>query len=1206
MQDDNGIAAFMAKLQVLAPYFIEHIIGLSPAAEQWQQFSSAHEYFLGDEIAASPMFDDEYYENEIHRRGLPPPAPGEALLRHWLRVGAAARVVPTPWFDEAFYLRCNPDVAELRLFGFVHFLLYGLHEGRRPTPWFDPEWYGAASAVASAAPAYLRFLTQGGPIGVSPSRGLRLLGWEGFDQPALLARCRALQDALAELSVSLDPPALDRLLGVFEPEVYRRAARLEPQVTETGALRHFLADGLWRGLPCGPLFDAAVYSQALQSGAAALPARARDEPALLHWARHGAEAGIVPVAWFDADFYLAAHPALRSAGGAAYTHFLDHGLFENRAPNAWFAPSGASAAARPGEPAFLGFLRLGRVDGGAAHRLLDGFALSEADLGTLTRLFPQIADTLAQLEAALPPGFLRIFHAMFVPDHYLRAAGLAADTGPVAALAHFLAHGLAAGIDPSPLFDAAVYRQGVALCGDLPPVGDTPPLLHFLHHGIWRRVTPTLRFDPAYYASRYDDLDADEVFGYEHFITHGLREGRTPTVWFDAAFCAARLPGDPAVPAYLRAWLGGLDQGVVASPLLARLLGEAVAPGVVTATSFTRLIATRGPAAAEDLDALLLLFVPEAYDGAGELPASADAQERLQHFLAIGLSRGDPIGPLLEPQTYLANLAHAGLPPPELPLPLHFARVGMARRILPCALFDEAAYLFFNPELAASGMWSFEHFLRHGLAEGRRFTRQGAAAIGGAGPAGEGPVARRRLLLAAGMVPVDTPAHEAGYLRWMLDSQQTLRRTLASPLVGEMMAQVREFEPGIGLLADAAAVMIPPFHDPIAQPHRDITARLAQLCYDTIVCVPWIRNGGADLVAGSLTHALRRTRPGERVLLLRTDNPHFDRPDWIAPDVDVLDISDILAAAGEAMAERLLYALFLGLAPGRVVTINSRLCWQTFRRFGARLCGGMHLYAYLFCWDQTPSGRRVGYPSDFYPDVAPWLTGVFTDTPYLKDTLRTMYRLPPSLAGRVTPLLSPARLAPVTPTMAERGAVSAALRPRPVVLWGGRLDHQKRFDIVEAVAWLMPHVDFLCWGAAMLDSGPDLSRLAPNIAMRGPFQALTDLPLGESDGWLFTSAWEGMPTTVIELATLGMPMVCSAVGGVPDLIDATTGWPVPPQAGPEAYAAAIEEMITRPDLRVARGVRVQAKATAMFTADAYDRSLDAVLRREAVMGQVLA
>jgi len=179
--------------------------------------------------------------------------------------------------------------------------------------------------------------------------------------------------------------------------------------------------------------------------------------------------------------------------------------------------------------------------------------------------------------------------------------------------------------------------------------------------------------------------------------------------------------------------------------------------------------------------------------------------------------------------------------------------------------------------------------------------------------------------------------------------------------------------------------------------------------------------------------------------------------------------------------------------------------------------------------------------------------------------------------------------------MAERSLATA--RRRPLVLWGGRLDFQKRFDIVAEVARLMPQIDFACWGLPVLDDPPDLTSLPANLRLNGPFQTPTELPLDGCDGWLFTSAWEGMPNMLIELATLGMPIVASAVGAVPYLIDATTGWPVDPEAGVGAYVAAVAEMVGRPALRIAKAKAAQARAVEMFSVAQYDRALAGYLER---------
>lgn len=60
--------------------------------------------------------------------------------------------------------------------------------------------------------------------------------------------------------------------------------------------------------------------------------------------------------------------------------------------------------------------------------------------------------------------------------------------------------------------------------------------------------------------------------------------------------------------------------------------------------------------------------------------------------------------------------------------------------------------------------------------------------------------------------------------------------------------------------------------------------------------------------------------------------------------------------------------------------------------------------------------------------------------------------------------------------------------PKMGSLWLDRL-WQKRFDLLFEVAREMPHVDFLCWGKAVLDAPPDLEDLPVNIQLQKPFMS---------------------------------------------------------------------------------------------------------------------
>ena len=72
--------------------------------------------------------------------------------------------------------------------------------------------------------------------------------------------------------------------------------------------------------------------------------------------------------------------------------------------------------------------------------------------------------------------------------------------------------------------------------------------------------------------------------------------------------------------------------------------------------------------------------------------------------------------------------------------------------------------------------------------------------------------------------------------------------------------------------------------------------------------------------------------------------------------------------------------------------------------------------------------------------------------------------------------------------------------------------------------------------------------------------------LQEADIFLLPSKFEGMPMTIIEAMGTGLPIVASAVGGVPDMLeDGVSGILVP--CDPDAVAQAVLQLLEQKDLR---------------------------------------
>jgi len=113
-----------------------------------------------------------------------------------------------------------------------------------------------------------------------------------------------------------------------------------------------------------------------------------------------------------------------------------------------------------------------------------------------------------------------------------------------------------------------------------------------------------------------------------------------------------------------------------------------------------------------------------------------------------------------------------------------------------------------------------------------------------------------------------------------------------------------------------------------------------------------------------------------------------------------------------------------------------------------------------------------------------------------------------------------------------------------------------------------PDVLLLLVGRGSLQ--PETEALTQELVSAGNVRFLgvrRDVPalLSAADGYLMSSAWEGMPIVLLEAAAAGLPIVATRVGGNPEVVlDEETGFLVPPRNS-DALAGAMLRLMRLPE-----------------------------------------
>jgi glycosyltransferase involved in cell wall biosynthesis len=176
-------------------------------------------------------------------------------------------------------------------------------------------------------------------------------------------------------------------------------------------------------------------------------------------------------------------------------------------------------------------------------------------------------------------------------------------------------------------------------------------------------------------------------------------------------------------------------------------------------------------------------------------------------------------------------------------------------------------------------------------------------------------------------------------------------------------------------------------------------------------------------------------------------------------------------------------------------------------------------------------------------------------------------------------------------------AVAPKTEPGGPVVYAGRLSPEKGVDVlIEAVARLGEG------RLAVAGEGPDRPRLERLAAARAPGRVhfhgwlpkarVLELVRSGTVVALPSRSQENQPLVVLEAFACGVPVIATALGGLPELVQPGRYGDTTPPDDPDALAAALERLLADPQRALAMGSAARARVQAEFAPDHHLRRLE--------------
>ena len=186
----------------------------------------------------------------------------------------------------------------------------------------------------------------------------------------------------------------------------------------------------------------------------------------------------------------------------------------------------------------------------------------------------------------------------------------------------------------------------------------------------------------------------------------------------------------------------------------------------------------------------------------------------------------------------------------------------------------------------------------------------------------------------------------------------------------------------------------------------------------------------------------------------------------------------------------------------------------------------------------------------------------------------------------------------------QRGGAGSRADGSMTVLYTGRIWPPKGIATIASVAERLPDVNFQLVGDGPAESRVAFIRDLESRGLLGRVAVLEARPneqvlamLAEADVFFFPSLREGLPNSVLEAMAVGLPVIASNVGAIPEIVDVPKGGILLDPEDVDGFANAVDRLRRRPQLRVEMGRYNRLKAQRNYDYDVVVKRLCSVYDR---------